>query len=171
MGTAESVAYGLDRHDQHFHVRERWLGIQAPQTATDWALDTLSPFQAISGNNAYGADADDEAQVLGTADTPIIAGSTHFDMHRILAVDMSSATPYKLRIVWGTGTMADAITAGQFSEVMVITDVAVGPPSSGAPFEVRMPRVLTDTKVWCQCWNFTNNATIDFLAGVHEYQG
>lgn len=168
-GTVNSLAYHIGRHDQHFHVRERWLGIQSPQTATDWALDTLSPFQAISGNNAYGADANDEAQVLGTADTPIITGMTLFDLHRILVVDMSSATPYKLRLVWGTGTMADAITAEQYSEVMVVTDVAIGPPSSGAPFEVKMPRLAMDIKVWCQCWNATNDADISFLVGVHEY--
>lgn len=155
--------------NEYFHTRERWLGKLAVQTGTDWADDTLSPFQAISGNNAYGSDANDEALVLGTADTPIIADMTHFDLHRILVVDMSSATPYKLRMVWGTGTMADAIIAGQYSEVMVVTDVAIGPPSSGAPFDMKMPSAAAGTKIWLQAWNVVNNATIDFVVGVHEH--
>jgi hypothetical protein len=35
-----------------------------------------------------------------------------------------------------------------------------------------MPRgTCGTTKVWVQAWNATDNATIDFLVGLHEYEG
>ena len=39
-------------------------------------------------------------------------------------------------------------------------------------FEVMMPRGTCGvTKVWFQAWNASDNATIDFLVGLHEYEG
>jgi hypothetical protein len=158
------------RHDEHFHTRERWRGIIAVQTATDWADDVLTPFVAISGNNDYGADADDEAQVLGTDDTPVIAGMTMFDMHRFLVVDVDHDTPYKLRVVWGTGTMAAGIAAGQTSEVMIMFDAANPTESAGIPVDLKMPRLRCGIdKVWVQAWNATDDSEISFLVGLHEY--
>lgn len=156
--------------EEHHHGRERWLGKLASQTATDWADDVLTPFVAISGANAYGADANDEAQVLGTADTPIRSGMIFFDFHRILIVSVDHGTPYKLRIVWGTGTMADAITAGQTSEFMVQFDNVNPQLSAGIPLYMQMPRLRSGIdKVWLQAWNATDNSEIDFLIGLHEY--
>lgn len=153
----------------HIHSRERWFGKLAVQTATDWAENNLSPYRAISGNNTYGSDANDEAQVLGTADTPIFVGSTRYDMHRIFVVAASSDTVYKLRFVYGSGTMADAITAGQYSTTMIKIDPAVQSSPSVA-HEIQLPRgTCGATKVWVQAWNATDNATIDFFVGVHEY--
>ena len=74
-------------HDEHFHTRERWFGISGDQSGDDWALAAgLTPFQAISGNGVFGADANDEAKVLGTDDTPAITNKQFFDMHRILVI-------------------------------------------------------------------------------------
>lgn len=170
-GTSNSLAYRTMEGEQHIHSRSRWFGKKAVQTATDWADDTLTPFRAISGNNAYGSDVDDEAQVIGTADTPAIAAMTHFDLHRLLVLDVSEDTVFKLRLVYGTGTMADAITAGQYSETMFLFDSTNPQLSAGIPVEIQMPRLLADTKVWLQAWNATNNAWIDFCAGLHEYNG
>ena len=158
-----------DEIDHHFHNRERWRGQRIGQTAVSWAADSLTPFRAISGNNAYGADPGDEAFVLGSADTPIISGMTLFDFHRLLIITQSVITVYKLRVIWGTGTMAVAIAAGQFTESMVISNSALGIVAGGSPSEIMMPRVACGTQVWIQAWNATNNATIDFLIGLHEY--
>ena len=155
--------------EKHFHNREIWVGKLAVQTATEWADDTLSPYQAISGNNDYGSDANDEAQVLGTADTPITAGKVKFDFARIEVISLSSDTPYKLRIAWGTGTLAEALAANQCSE-LIVQNVVAGSKSNGAPVDVKMPRLNCGSdKVWIQAWNATDNATADFLVGVHEY--
>lgn len=171
IGVSNSLAYRVHEIERHFHGRERWRGKKASQTATDWADDVLTPFRATSGNNDYGGDANDEALVLGTADTPAIAGNTRYDLHRIMMVGASSSTAYKLRIVYGTGTMADAITAGQYSEMVIMSD----PSAAQVPhdvFDVMMPRgTCGSTQIWVQAWNATNNATIDFLVGWHEYEG
>ncbi len=171
LGTVDSLAYRMDELGKHHHSPARWRGLHGAPSGTDWADDVLTPFVAISGANAYGADANDEAEVLGTADTPIIAGSAYYDLSRILILDVSVDTVYKLRIVWGTGTMADAITALQYSEFVALFDATSPQLSAGIPVVVQTPRILTDTKLWIQAWNVTNNATIDFLVEVHEYEG
>ncbi|MCK5613884.1 hypothetical protein KAR91_69115 [Candidatus Pacearchaeota archaeon] len=155
--------------DHHFHSKEYWFGISANQAGNDWGAERLVAYQAISGNNAYGSDPNDEAKVLGTDDTPIQTGGQEFDLHRLLVVGVSVNTEYRLRIVWGTGTMADAIAANQMSVLMVKFDSVNPQLSAGIPVEVRMPEIPTDNKVWIQAWNVTNNATIDFYVGVHEY--
>lgn len=170
-GVKDSLAYKVNEIERHIHSRGRWCGISGDQSGNDWCADTLSPFQAISGANAYGSDANDEAKVLGTADTPIISGSAKFDLHRFLIVDVSADTPYKLRLVYGAGTMADAITALQYTEVMVMSDVTNPQRSSGTPFTLQVGRLDAGTKVWVQAWNVTDNATIDFLIEIHEYEG
>ena len=162
----DSVGESVISHDKHFHTKERWLGMKAVQTATDWADDTLNPFIAKSGNDTWGVGAGDEAQVLGTADTPIIADKEEFDIHSVMVTSTSSATVYKCRFIWGTGTMADAITAEQFSEWTYIREASNG---RGTMIDVRMPRLPADTQIWCQAWNATDDATISFLVGVHEY--
>jgi hypothetical protein len=135
MGNGGLVS-SRDAHviEEHHHSRERWLGKHASPTGTDWADDVLTPFVAISGSNAYGADADDEAEVLGTDDTPIISGMT------------------------------------LFSEFMVQFDNVNPQLSAGIPVYVQMPRLRCGIdKVWIQAWNATDNSTISFTVGVHEY--
>lgn len=171
LSTEDSLSYRLGEIERHLHNRERWYGKLAVQTATDWAENNLTPFRAISGNNAYGTDPNDEAQVLGTADTPIIAGNTRYDLHKLFIVDASSTSIYKLRIIYGTGTMADAITAEQYSIVMVKIDAAAG-ETPNVPVPIMMRRgTCGQTKIWIQAWNAINNATIDFFVGLHEYEG
>lgn len=168
-GVEGTVSFELGEIEHHLHSRERWRGKKAVQGATDWFDDTLTPFRAISGNNTYGADANDEAQVVGSGDTPVLAGAFYYDLHRFLILDVSHDTVYKLRIVFGTGTMADAITALQYSEAVVLFDSTSPQLSAGIPVPFRMPLIAAGTKVWIQAWNATDNAWIDFLVGLHEY--
>ena len=170
LGVEDSLSYKVEEIEKHFHNKERWRGKRATQTGTLWADDVLTPFQAISGANDFGSDTDDEAQVLGTGDTPI-NGEVKYDPSQILILDLSSDTVYKLRLIWGTGTMADAITADQFSEKPVINQT-IGSKSGGTPVNFRTPRLNSGIdKVWMQCWNATDNATCDFLIGQHPYFG
>jgi hypothetical protein len=156
--------------DRHLHNVERWYGKLAVQTATDWADNNIAtPYRAISGANVYGGDANDEAKVVGTADTPDIAGTTYYDVHRLLIVAASTTTVWKLRVVYGAGTMADAIAAGQYSTLMIKIDPAVGQTPSVA-HDVMMPRLRCGVdQVWVQAWNATDNATVDFYVGWHAY--
>lgn len=159
---AEQLAYEAEKH---VHNRERWCGKLGSQTATDWCdPGSLSPFRAISGNGDFGGDTDDEALVVGTGDKPHISGMTKYDLHRILVTASSQATDWVLRIIYGSGTMAAAESAGQYSDVMVQE------ARKGGPIEVIMPRgTCGTTKVWVRAKNATDNATIDFFAASHEY--
>jgi hypothetical protein len=171
-GAPDSLGYKIEEIEKHFHNHEHWRGKLAVQTGTNWADNNIdTPFRATSGPNSYGAGVNDEALVLGTGDTPISAGMVKFDPYRISIVSLSTDTEWKLRMIYGTGTMAEAITAEQFSEVMAINVVA-GSKSGGTPLDFRMPRLLCGVdKVWVQAWNVTDNATCDFFVGLHEYIG
>jgi len=161
----EDIELKVDELESHTHSMERWMGISGDQSGNDWcSIDSLTPYRAISGNGAFGSDASDEAKVIGTDDTPHIAGMTTFDIHHIMVTAASVATDYYLRIVWGTGTMADALTAGQYSHTMVQE------AKKGTPIEVHMSELDVEiNKVWIQAKNATDNSTIDFFVGAHEY--
>ena len=164
-GTLRSLAWFVQKIENHMHNRERWYGISADQSANDWAADRLVPFQATSGNNVYG----DEIKVVGTDDTPFTTGQGRWDPHRILIVQVSSDDEYKLRFTWGTGTFADALAAGQFAEVMVKFDATNPQQSAGVPIDFQLPGQAVGVKLWAQAWNATNLTTISFYIGVHEY--
>jgi len=169
-GVNNSLAYKVHEIEKHFHNQEMWVGISADQSGNNWALlNTLNPYVAISGNGTWGADADDEAKVWGTANT---AGSNiKMDFHRLLVTDLSVDTPYMFRIIYGTGTMADAITAVQYSTIMIQNN-PTGNKAGGAPIDVMMPRVtIGEYKVWVQIMCATDNATASFFCGGHAYIG
>ncbi len=165
----DAIAAELEVVENHLHSREHWCGKSGDQSGNDWGADTLTPYRAISGNGVYGADASDEAKVIGSDDTPVVAGKTYYDLHRITVIAISSDTAYKLRLVWGTGTMAAAILANQMTEMMIITSTDKANKFGGAPFDIQTPRVAAGTKIWLQARNATNDATVDFFVGLHEY--
>jgi len=152
--------------DEYLHSNSIWFGIAAPQTATDWGERTsLAPFRAISGNGVFGADANDEALVIGTEDTPLFPGRTHYSVHRMMVEAASNATPFVLRIIYGTGTMNEAQDAYQYTNFMM-TDAR-----KGASVPVYMARCISgQTKVWVRAKNATNDATVDFFIGLHTHE-
>jgi len=169
IDTLEEIKHLTTETEIHLHSDGRWFGKSADQSGNDWAADTLTPFQAISGNGVYGADADDEAKIVGSADTPWIIGDTHFDLHQLLIVAVSVNTEFKLRFVYGTGTMANAIIAEQYSEEMVKFDALNPQQSAGIPFKVQAGKHTVGIKMWVQAKNATDNATIGFYWGGHPY--
>jgi len=156
--------------ERHLHNSEIWFGLRAPQTADNFAQRwTLAPYVATSGNNVYGTALADLAQVIGPLDTPAQAGMEFFDLHRILVIDMSSDTLYNVRIAWGTGTFNEAIADAQFQDFAIITGTALGNYIGGGPMDILSSRLAVGTSVWMSIWNFTNDATLEFQVGVHEY--
>jgi hypothetical protein len=166
-GTTRSLAWYAQKIENHMHNRELWRGIAADQSGDNWAADRLVPYQATSGNNAYGS----EIKVIGSDDTPFTVDKLRFDPHRILVVQVSSDNEYKLRFAWSLTTFADAITAGQFAEIMVKFDAMNPQQSAGVPIDVQLPGQPVGTKFWAQAWNTTNLTTISFYIGIHEYEG
>lgn len=156
--------------DHHIHNQEIWFGKSADQSGTNWATEgSLTAFQAISGNADFGGDANDEALVIGSTDTPVRTGKKYFDIRRIFVNAVTTDTVYYLRLVHGTGTMAAAITAKQYTVIPVKYDSANPTESAGIPIDLISLRFQIGTKIWMQAKNATNNATISFYIGLHEY--
>ena len=172
-GATNSLAYKVHEIEKHFHNKSRWFGISADQSGVNpWATSVSTAgmptvFLATSGNATYGADASDEAQVWGLYDT--MGTDTKLDIHEIFVTAASQTSIFYLRVVYGSGTMAAAITAGQYSEFPVIANAAVG-GSISIIIPILMPRITIGTdKIWVQAKNTTDNATISFLIGGHSY--
>lgn len=152
--------------EHHIHNVERWLGIAAPQTSRNWAAEGVNnPFVVTSGNNDWGTI----IQILGRGDTPVIPESVNWDMHRILIVDASVNTPYKIRFIFTGGGIQHALSVGQYTEQMFMIDAANPQQSGGFPVDILMPVICSGRMVYAQVWNATNLATAEFFIGLHEY--
>lgn len=162
---ANEVTSGYINH--RFHNLEIWFGKRADQSGNNWAdRNSLTPYQAKSGNNIWGTGALEEAKVFGSADTPVGLSATYGNVSRVLVVGNSSATVYKLRLIFGLTTSADAVVAGQFTEFVFLRGVADQVRKMADLQNLRIP---VGYKRWMQVWNVTNGATIDFLIGMREY--
>ena len=178
LGVVDSACFRLETLDDHVHAVERWFSISGDQSGADWnesVSDAGMPdmFVATSGNGTYGTGdgpPTDEAEIIGTDDTCGIAGMTKYDLHRILIMAASETTIFIIRIVYGTGTMDAAVSASQYSELMVKRDTAIG-ESHGIPITMQMPRLTWGTdKVWIQVKNVVDDSTISFFVGLHCYE-
>lgn len=154
--------------EQHFHNSERWWGAVAVPDETN-AIDANvgRPFAATSGNDDWGT----AIPVVGTADNAGVTGlSTEFDPHEILVTDLDDdTTPWRIRLIYGTGTSADAITAGQWSERMIESNAVPGNRAGGTPVDFKMIILDVGTKIWAQAWNDTNGEVLSFFLGCHGY--
>lgn len=169
-GVSNSLAYRVHELERHFHNRERWWGAVAvpdETNAIDANVDT--PFAATSGNDDWGV----AIPICGTADDPTPGdGDVKYDLHRLLITDLDADTsPWRIRIIWGTGTSAEAIAAVQWTEVMVQTNSVPGNLAGGQPADVIMRRVDVGVKLWAQSWNDTNGEVASFFFGAHGYSG
>lgn len=153
----------------HNHNVERWWGATgAPDETNAIDANLTVPFQATSGADEWGA----AIPICGASDNPVLSGMTEFDPHRLIITDMDSETDaWRIRLIYGTGTSADAIAAGQWSEVMLISRIATGAISGGVPVDFRMPQISVGTKLWAQSWNDTEDAVLSFFWGAHGYPG
>ncbi len=167
-GVEDSLAYMVEKIVQHLHARERWWGaVAVPDETNAIEVNVDRPFAATSGANTWGA----AIPILGTADDPTV-GFAKFDLHRLLIVDLDDETDaWRLRIISGTGTSADAITAGDWTEIMVQSNAVPGNRAGGTPFNLQMPGQDVGTKCWAQSWNDTNNEVLSFFYGAHGYVG
>jgi len=82
-------------------------------------------------------------------------------------MDVSVASTFLLRVIWGTGTMADAETALQYTETPSLQVAA--PNGQAKPVSIMMVKRPVGEKIWIRAKNATNNAWIDFIVGIHEY--
>jgi hypothetical protein len=167
--------------EEHVHNIVRWYTKRTAQTATNWcapvAGNLANFYRCISGAGTWGTDGShdpaappsDEAFLFGTGDllTELGTNLAWGDFDKVLILQNSSNTLYLMRFIYGLGTMADAIAANQYTEMVWFRPAA---DNNRRVYEMKMPRVpVIGYKLWAQCQNATDNATIDFVLGVHAY--
>jgi hypothetical protein len=166
--------------EEHVHHKTRWYTKKAAQTATEWAVllsaNLSTSFRCISGAGTWGVDGShdpaappsDECFMFGTADTlaDLGIGLVCGDFDMILVTANSSNTIYLVRFIWGTGTMADAIAAGQYTTFPYLRTSTDNVRKIQV---INTPLLSVDVKIWAQCMNASDNATLDFVVGVHAY--
>lgn len=165
--TLEDVEEEVEEIEQHFHNVERWWGSNGAATETNAIAATVTaPFQATSGNDTWGT----AISILGTADNPVLSGQATFDCRRVLITDIDDdTTPWRMRIIWGSGTSAAAIAAGQWTEAMLIANAVPGNRAGGTPEEIRMPNIAIGLKLWAQSWNDSVGEVLSFFWAAHGY--
>jgi hypothetical protein len=163
MGIYDKVLEALEESeltDDHNHNKERWYGKIAGNNEVNAIENNLTPFRVTSGVSGYGTG----VCVMGSSDVPVV-GKAYFDIHRILCSNFQKAELAKIRFAWGASTESAAITAGNFSTIMVNPQTT----SKEADFDIRFPVLQNGTKVWVNFWSTTNSQWVDIFYGVHGY--
>ena len=169
LGAVGSVSYTAAEVDRHLHNFERWMAAAAVPVGETHIADTITdsqtPFQADGGNDTWGP----WVQILGSDDTPVRTAQEKYDLHRLLIVDHEHNTNcYLIQIGFGASGAA-ALAAETYTEITLVT-------GSGAtevgPIEMISRRQNKETKAWARIWAVgKNTGTLDFLIGLHEYEG
>ncbi len=163
-GTNNSLAYRVHEIEKHFHSMERWYGTDGDGTGS--VANNMTEWQLTAGtSSAFGT----EVQLLAADDvnaTDFNITPVKFDMHRVF-VTASSINDKNYIIQFWAGT-------GTFGEASLLTEVPYRTGSNVAevaPIEVQMPRLAVNSKVWARVKCETNAGTLDFIVGIHAYQG
>jgi hypothetical protein len=159
-----ALADRADVIDDHFHNYEEVYGMAAVPTATHFGdRESLTPYLVTSGIGVFGA----EVGLLGTGDTPFRTGSIFYDIRRVSIQDASVATAFILRVLWKTPaqTVAQAITALQYSDTVIQQLVATG---NNKPQDLWNVRVPCGYASYAMVKNAAA-ANVHIFALVHEY--
>jgi len=150
--------------EKHFHGPERWLGLAG--AAEGFAPFAIPVDDGGGGAGTFGA----WTEVFDAADTPIIAGSTHYDPHRLLLADIPLTKKIiLLQFAWGP-VAATAYGDGDYTEAYAFPEKAA--TGQAMPIEIRFPRLAVGTLIWCRAKQDTavvGDGTVDFFVGIHEY--
>jgi hypothetical protein len=154
--------------ERHLHSYERWMELAGTPAAETHRADRAGTgagiFQIDAGDNDWGA----WLQILGSADTPITTGNVKFDVHRILVTATERSSIYVMQIAFAE-TAAAALTAGTYIEIPFAPASAL---VDAGPIEINCRRIAVGTKAWARCiCPGQATATLNFLVGLHEYEG
>ena len=167
LGVSNSLAYKVHEIERHLHSGARWFETAAVASGETHVADRIGTgggaFQIDAGNDDWGA----WVQVLGSTDTPVKAGRTHFDPHQFIVEASERAATYFIQMGRGA-TGAAALTADTYTEFVysatVQKDTGIIPVQTG--------RAPATSKVWVRCMcPGQATATLDFYFGLHEYEG
>jgi hypothetical protein len=166
-GTSNSLAYRVAVLGRYAHSSGRWFGTAATPSGEDHVADRVGSnsgaFRLDAGDNAWGA----WVQILGATDTPADAGKVYFDPHELVITAAERTALYYIQIGRGASGAA-ALTAGTYTELALdLTD-----RGGGAIVSVQSGRAPAGSKLWARCMcPGQNTATVDFVIGLHEYEG
>jgi hypothetical protein len=153
--------------EKHFHNHILWLAAAAAPNGELHVADRFSPtasttFQINAGNITWGA----WVQILGSSDTPVIAGMTKFDPNGVYFTASQRNTPYIVQFGHGASGAA-ALTANEITEVVY---TAISAASDAVPIVFQSDRHDSGTKLWARCFcPGANLGTLNFYIGLHEY--
>lgn len=153
--------------EAHHHSYERWFGAAAVANGeihvADSILTVKVPFVVDAGNDDWGS----WLQILGSSDTPAIAGNTKFDLHRFdFTAFETNNSVHGFQVASGASGAA-ALSAGTYSEFILRT--GAGTTFIG-PIDLLDKRSDVATKIWVRNWcHGVNTSTLSFFFGIHEY--
>ena len=169
LGAVGSVSYGVSELDRHHHNYERWMAAAAVPAGETHVADDITTnqtaFQVDGGNNTWGS----WLQILGSDDTPVRTAQVKYDLHRLLITDHQHNTNcYLIQIGFGASGAA-ALSAETYTEITIVTG---GGNTEVGPIDLLSRRQDAGTKAWVRVWAVGQaSGTLDFLVGLHEYEG
>ena len=171
LGVVGSVGYILSEMEKHLHNNEKWFGEAAVPDGELHVADRLTTsqvsFRIEVGNDQFG----NWFQILGSLDTPVAAGMTKFDLHRLIfTAHTHNTTEYDLQIVCGESAgIAAKLVAEDFTEFPIITGTGV---TKVGPEAFMARRCNSGDKVWMRARANGKTSGFPWLKpGIHEYIG
>jgi len=149
----------------HIGAYGEWYAIAGTPSATHKA-DRVgvndASFQIDAGNDDWGA----WVQILGSADTPHIPGTTEYHLIKVIATAVEHNTSLHFMQVAFGATGADALTANTYSDLVFVPLLAVGWETS---LEVHCGHIPVGTLAWARCKvDGQNTGTVNFYFSIIE---
>lgn len=169
VGTVDSLSYRVHEAERHVHSYEHWFGAAAIPDGEVHVADhvggTTTPFQMDAGNDTWGS----WLQILGSSDTPHLAGNVCYDLHRLTIVAVESAnTTHLVQVAFGASPAA-ALLAVTYTELVFRPQTVQGQEVIVA---MQARRVIAGVKAWIRVWAIgQNTSTVSLFLGLHEYEG
>ena len=163
---AYSEAYEAEHH---VHNDEHWFKRRAVPTGTSFADTSHAVFYSFTLTTAADSTLGTFVQILGTDDTPVTAGNTYIDLHRLYITDVDDSTPFQIVMVWGT-SVAAGFAAGTFGSIPVASDAANPNQATPYPVDIMTARMPVGTNMWMAASNAAGVQEISLWVGGHEYE-
>ncbi len=166
-GLGQRILKETEIIEGHIHSHERWFGLAAVVDGevhvADSILTSKVPFVVDAGNDDWGA----WVQILGSDDTPTVAGNTIFDSHRLnFTTFETNNSVHGVQIAAGASGAA-ALSADNYNEFVVRTGAGT---TFVVPIDLLDERHDVGTKLWIRNWcHGVNTSTLSFFLGLHEY--
>jgi hypothetical protein len=166
-GVQNSLAYRVGEIEHHLHSGARWFETASVPVGETHVADRIGSgggaFRIDAGNLVWGA----WVQILGSSDTPTVAGKVYFDPHQIIVEDTEKASTYFVQIARGASGDA-GLAAGTYSEFVYGASVQ----KDTGIIMVQIDRAPVESKLWARCiCPGQNTGWFDFYIGLHEYEG